>query len=89
MGIGTLAAEVAVWMVGGVPARLVWNGVRYRVSDAPTPISEETWAPQITHAARRVVGWRFQGTTPSGVSLMFEIVEAECPTGWRLTRVYE
>lgn len=89
MATGTLAIEVAVWLVGGVPARLIWDGVRYRVSDLPTPISEEAWAPQLTHAARRVVGWRFQGTTAAGFSLMFEIVEADCASGWRLTRVYE
>src|SRR5215210_4887862 len=33
MSVLVVPAEVAVWLVNGVPARLVWEGVRYRVTD--------------------------------------------------------
>ncbi|MFD1713202.1 hypothetical protein ACFSBZ_01850 [Amnibacterium flavum] len=89
MVAATIAADVAVWLVDGVPARLVWNGVRYRVSDSPTPLTEEAWAPELTHAARRVVGWRFQGTTSGGHALIFDVIEVDAGTGWRLVHVYE
>jgi hypothetical protein len=82
-------ADAAVWLANGVPARLVWNGVRYRVSDSPTPLTEDAWAPGLTHAARRVIGWRFQGTTSGGFALMFEIAESEAAAGWSVLRVYE
>lgn len=80
-------AEVAVWLVNGVPARLVWDRVRYRVTDTPTPLTEDEWCPALTHAARRVIGWRFQGTTSGGRSLMFEIVESG--SAWQAVRVYD
>lgn len=80
-------ADVVVWMMDGRPVRLVWDRVRYRVTDVPTPLTEDAWGPGLTHAARRIVGWRFQGTTSGGMSLMFEIVETD--DGWRLLRVYD
>ncbi|THG33488.1 hypothetical protein [Naasia lichenicola] len=83
------AVEVAVWLVDNVPVRLVWDQVRYRVTDTPTPLAEDAWAVELTHAARRVVGWRFQGTTSGGHSLMFEIAESELDSGWVLMRCYE
>ena len=81
--------EVAVWLVDGVPVRLVWDQVRYRVTDTPTPLAEDAWSVELTHAARRVVGWRFQGTTAGGHSLMFEIAEASSDSGWILVRCYD
>src|SRR5215203_1095924 len=35
MSVLVVPAEVAVWLMNGVPARLVWEGVRYRVTDTP------------------------------------------------------
>ena len=87
MSIRTETVEAAVWLANGLPARLVWDGVRYRVTDTPTPLTEDEWCPALTHAARRIVGWRFQGTTAGGQSLMFEIVESD--RGWRVVRVYD
>lgn len=90
MSITATTRNAAVWLANGVPARLVWDGVRYRVTDTPTPLTEDEWCPALTHAARRIVGWRFQGTTAGGRSLMFEIVEsAEAGQGWRVVRVYD
>jgi len=83
------ATQVAVWLVDGVPVRLVWDRVRYRVTDTPTPLAEDAWTVELTHAARRVVGWRFQGTTSGGQSLMFEIARADTPSGWNLVRCYD
>lgn len=87
MSMLVATTDVAVWLVNGVPARLVWDRVRYRVTDTPTPLTEDAWSPLLTHAARRIVGWRFQGTTANGFSLMFEIVEGD--RGWRVARVYD
>ncbi|BDZ47403.1 hypothetical protein GCM10025866_33120 [Naasia aerilata] len=79
--------EAAVWLVNGTPARMVWDGVRYRVTDTPTPLTEDAWCPALTHAAARIIGWRFQGTTAGGQSMMFDIVEGD--QGWRVLRVYD
>ncbi|HEY8588695.1 MAG TPA: hypothetical protein VIL55_03980 [Naasia sp.] len=87
MSLAALSTEVVVWFVSGVPARLVWDGVRYRITDTPTPLTEDVWSPPMTHAASRIVGWRFQGTTANGRSLMFEIAEGD--TAWHVLRVYD
>lgn len=87
MSVAVMTDEAAVWLVNGIPARMVWDGVRYRVTDTPTPLTEDEWCPALTHAATRIVGWRFQGTTSGGQSMMFDIVEGE--QGWRVLRVYD
>ena len=87
MSVPVMTDEAAVWLVNGTPARMVWDGVRYRVTDTPTPLTEEEWCPALTHAAQRIVGWRFQGTTAGGQSMMFDIVQGG--QGWRVLRVYD
>lgn len=87
MALSAATTEIAVWMVNGIPARIVWDGVRYRVTDTPTPLQEEVWHPSLTHGARRLMGWRFQGTTSGGFSTMFEIAQAG--EGWQLLRAYD
>ena len=79
--------EVVVWLGNGLPRLLVWNAVRYRISDTPTPLQEDVWHPSLTHGARRLVGWRFQATTANGVSRMFEVEHTD--GGWRLLRSYD
>ncbi|MCU1438008.1 MAG: hypothetical protein JWP66_1095 [Naasia sp.] len=86
MSLAALSTEVVVWFSNGVPARLVRDGVRYRVTDTPTPLTEDAWCPPMTHAAPRLIGWRFQGTAANGASLMFEIVEAQHT--WHVLRTY-
>ncbi len=78
---------LSVWSANGVPARMVWNGVRYRVTDTPTRLEEEVYHPALTHPARRTRGWRFQATTAGGVSRMFELDDTDGI--WTLLRVYD
>src|SRR4051794_10450627 len=80
MSMLVVPAEVAVWLVNGVPARLVWEGAPSRPPAPPPPLPEDGWSPALPPAARRIIGWRLQGTTAGGQSLMFDLVEGE--RGW-------
>lgn len=54
---------VTMWMEHGRPARMVWHGRRYRVSDEPTPLPGEVVShPALTHPLIPIRGWRFQAT---------------------------
>ena len=77
-------AQIAVWWANGAPARIVFRGVWYRVTDTPTRLEDEA-VFFVTHPLP-VVGWRFQGTDPQGQSLMFDIrPEGD---GWALIRAF-
>lgn len=75
---------VAVWLVNEVPARLVHQGTRYRVTDTPTRLEDED--PELTYRLN-LTGWRFQGTDDDGLSHMFDI--RRDGGDWRLMRVYD
>ena len=77
---------VAVWLVDAVPARIVWRGRRFRVTDRPTPIRETTGTFGPTHPTERLVGWRFQGTCDDE-SLVFDVL-GSAASGWRLAAFY-
>lgn len=69
-----LATEpVTVWTDRNRPTRMVWRAERWRVSDTPTPLREAVVHPALTHPLERTVGWRFQGTSESGRSLVFDV----------------
>ena len=77
--------EVALWMANDVPARMVYAGRRWRVTDTPTRLRESVWSiPLDDH--RGMYGWRFQATDPAGVSLVFDVYRAE--DGWHVHRAY-
>jgi len=76
-------AQIAVWMTNEAPARIVYRGIRYRVTDMPTRLEDEML--MITHPLP-ITGWRFQGTDPQGQSLMFDI--RRDGGGWALIRAY-
>jgi hypothetical protein len=80
---------VALWFDAGRPARLVHAGERWRVSDMPTRLFGEDGAipPMITHPPSRPIGWRFQATSATGVTQMFDVVEVDGE--WLLGRVYD
>lgn len=78
------SAQIAVWMANDAPARIVYRGVRYRVTDTPTPLENEA-VFFVTHPLP-IVGWRFQGTDPRGHSLMFDIRPDE--GGWTVLRTF-
>lgn len=74
--------EIVVWFANERPARIVYRGTRYRVSDTPTRLEDEMGV--LTHPLP-ISGWRFQGTDPEGRSLMFDI--RSDTNGWTLVRV--
>ncbi|MWB98393.1 hypothetical protein [Agromyces seonyuensis] len=82
--------EVALWLVDDRPARLVWGGRRWRVSDQPTPLHQraEWLPPMLTHAPEPRIGWRFQATAvDDGESVVVDVVATEGGE-WRIDRVY-
>ena len=79
-----IGAEVMIWMVDDVPARLVHEGIRYRVTDTPTRLEDDE--PELTYRLN-LTGWRFQGTDDAGLSHMFDVRRAG--PEWRLMRVYD
>ena len=76
-------AQIAVWMANEAPARIVYRGIRYRVTDTPTRLEDEMF--MMTHPMP-ITGWRFQGTDPHGQSLMFDI--RPDGDGWALIRAF-
>lgn len=86
--ISRLTAPVAVWSADGVPARLVWDGRRYRVSDTPTPIRDEIDVPGMTHPLSRRIGFRMQVTDEAGRSSVVDIHES-LSGRWTLVAVYD
>jgi hypothetical protein len=76
--------QVTVWFSNECPARIVYRGTRYRVSDTPTRLEDEMGV--LTHPLP-IKGWRFQGTDPEGRSLMFDI--RSDADGWTLVRAYD
>ena len=79
-----VGTTVTIWMVDGLPARLVHEGQRYRVTDHPTRLEDEH--PDLAHRLN-LTGWRFQGTGEDGVSRMFDV--RRDGDDWRLIRVYD
>jgi hypothetical protein len=90
MNISTTRSSVALWFDDGLPARLVHDGVRWRVSDTPTPLVDEPVFTHelITHPPQRFYGWRFQATASDGTTHMFEVVR-DAAGHWMLGRLYD
>jgi hypothetical protein len=82
-----LADSVTVWMEHGVPARIVWQGRRYRVSDRPTPIRESVAVPAMTHPLDKLVGYRMQVTDEEEHSIVVDVYGTG--TTARLVAVYD
>ncbi len=78
---------VALWFVDDRPVRMVWRGVRYRVTDVPTRLTEDVFHPALTHPAERFVGWRFQGTSSDGVTRVFDV--RKVGDDWELLHDFE
>lgn len=75
-----------ICMVNGVPARMVYAGQRWRITDTPTRLRDSIWsAPLEQH--RGLYGWRSQGTNNSGDSSVFDVYRAE--DGWHVHRSYD
>ncbi|GAA4176652.1 hypothetical protein [Gryllotalpicola koreensis] len=77
-----------VWLASGIPARLVWRGRRWHVTDTPTPLTEDVYDERLTHGAvPQQVGWRFQATDDDGRT---HVVDARQAAGdWSVVAVYD
>ncbi|QNE35371.1 hypothetical protein [Leifsonia shinshuensis] len=79
---------VSVWTDGDRPARLVWRGIRYLVTDDPEPLVQDVVHDALTHPGTRVVGWRFQATSVvDGDARVFDVHQV-AGTRWQLTAVF-
>ena len=88
MTVLTAADPATVWMSEGVPARLVWRGRPYVVTDMPTAIRQPTDFFGATHTPERLVGFRFQGTDAEGGSRIFD-VHGSPAEGWHVVAYYD
>jgi thymidine kinase len=80
--------NATVWLASGRPARLVWRGRRWRVTDTPTALTEPVYDERLTHGSvPQQVGWRFQATDDAGHT---HVVDARQATdGWAVVAVYD
>ncbi|MEO7017036.1 MAG: hypothetical protein ABI067_10920 [Leifsonia sp.] len=79
---------VSVWCENGRPARLVWRGIRYIVTDTPTPLAEPVVHDALTHPGRRISGWRFQGSSVSDRDTRMFDVRVGADGRWELAAIY-
>jgi hypothetical protein len=83
-----MMGPVAVWMDANKPARLVWQGVRFTVSDEPTQLhADDLLDEAMTHPMARFIGWRFQATNGDGETFVFDIHRSGADQ-WNLIAVY-
>lgn len=78
-----------IWMVNDIPARMLFAGRRWRVTDMPTLLRDTVWTRPLEagETSRGLYGWRFQGTDDDGRSLVFDVFQGE--DGWHVHRSYE
>ena len=82
-----VAGAITVWVNPlGIQERFVWEGTRYRVTDAPTPLEFNIDA--VTHIPVIPQGWRFQGTPDDGESLIFDVAFFDDHREWRVIHTY-
>ena len=79
---------VGLDLTDGVPVRLNWRGTVYTVSDTPTPLQLSADHEALTHPLAPLFGWRFQGTSDTHDSRVFDVYEAGA-SHWKLFAVYE
>jgi hypothetical protein len=87
MATSSIEHSANLWLVNGVPARMIYAGRRWRVSDTPTRFREPVWALPL-EGPRAMFGWRFQATDESGVSLVFDVFKSG-EDDWHVHRSYE
>ncbi|WP_258184260.1 hypothetical protein [Microbacterium foliorum] len=73
-------------MVDDIPARMMFAGRRWKVSDTPTRLRSSIWnAPLGPH--RKLDGWRFPATDEAGRSFVFDVFRGE--GGWHVHHSYD
>ena len=84
----TAAAHLpaTIWMVDDIPARMVFAGHRWTVTDTPTRPRSSVWGAPLD-ANHGLDAWRFQGTDDDGNSLVFDVFKSA--DGWHVHRSYE
>ncbi|MDR6868431.1 hypothetical protein J2Y69_003047 [Microbacterium resistens] len=85
MSAVTVEQPVTLWMVNETPARMIYAGRRWRVTDTPTRLRESIWAAPL-QPHRGLYGWRFQGTDEAGESLVFDVYKSG--DGWHVHHTY-
>jgi hypothetical protein len=85
MSTTTAGSETTLWLVNDVPARMIYNGRRWRVTDTPTRLRESVWSAPLEHH-HGLYGWRFQATDPDGESVVFDVYRTE--DDWHVHRSY-
>lgn len=85
MSLRTVEQPVTLWMVNDIPARMVFAGKRWRVTDTPTRISHSIWSVPIENP-HPLYGWRFQGTDDAGDSFVFDVYQGA--DGWHVHHAY-
>lgn len=81
----TADGTVTIWLANDVPARLIFAARRWRVTDTPTPLQEDHWAPPLEDSTP-LHGWRFQATEEQGNSRVFDVFQVG--RDWHVHRVY-
>jgi hypothetical protein len=79
---------VAVSFENGMPTALAWHGIRFTVTDTPTPIRGSILHDLLTHPLEPIIGWRFQGTGETGETHVFDVHEVGRQE-WQLVAVYD
>ena len=64
--------DVTIWMADDIPARMFYAGRRWRVTNVPTRLRESIWAMPLDRG-RGMYGWRFQATSDTGDTLVFDV----------------
>lgn len=78
--------QMTLWMVNDVPARMVYAGKRWLITDTPTRLRHSVWTAP-AESSLGLYGWRFQGTDDNGLSLIFDVYKAE--DGWHVHKAYD
>lgn len=87
MNATTVEQHATLWLVNDLPARMVYAGERWRITDTPTRLRNSNWTVPLNEPHTGLYGWRFQGTNDDGLSLIFDVYKAE--DGWHVHRTYD
>ncbi|MDL9978611.1 hypothetical protein [Microbacterium candidum] len=81
-----IETALTLWMVNDVPARMVYAGRRWRVTDTPTRLRESIWAVPLDEPHAPLYGWRFQATDDAGETFVFDVYRGG--DDWHVHRLY-
>jgi len=89
--IAHLEGETSLRLDDGVPARLVWAGRRWRVSDTPSRLHARDMyylGDRLTHLPDVWLGWRFQAhPDDGGEARVFDVIGSA--GRWSVAHVFD